>query len=366
MDLTRPIVPSPDDNPSPAPPPQARGRAPLVVKVLGVVMAVLLVAAITGAFVKVPYFLLSPGSARPTEGLIQIEGTETFEHPGDVEFATVSLQHATAMQALMGWLDPTVDVVEEKVILGDNSQEENRAVNLKQMSSSKEVATAVALTSMGYEVTTTGTGSVIVHIEPGSAAEGVLAVGDVVVQADGQVTDLSSEFVEVIGGHAPGDVLDLLVERGGEGDPVPVSVTLGANPRDPGRAFLGVSTSTRGLQYQFPFTVTIDSGEVGGPSAGLAFTLGVIDTLSPESLTAGRRIATTGTISPDGKVGPVGGVSQKTVAVRRSGAELFLVPSSEYDQAREFAGDMQVVSVDTLDQALAALETFRAGVQPVG
>jgi PDZ domain-containing protein len=111
--------------------------------------------------------------------------------------------------------------------------------------------------------------------------------------------------------------------------------------------------------------VQIDSGAVGGPSAGLAFTLGVIDVLTPESLTGGQRIATTGTMDSSGTVGPVGGVQQKTVAVRRAGATLFLVPSNEYDEAKKYAGDMRVERVDTLDDALEVLASVGGGTDAV-
>lgn len=361
-----PADPAATDDPDRAGLTGSRRRIPGLVKVLGAILGVLTIVIVVAAFVKVPYYLLSPGSARATEPLIEVEGAESFEHPGEVEFATVSLQKATAMQAVMGWLDPTVDVVEEDRIEGDKSPSEVRTVNLAAMASSKDVATAVALDELGYEVGISGVGAQIVRVEEGSPADGVLAVGDVVVQADGQPVTLNRELVEIIQAHAPGDVLTMAVQTPDSDAPVSKVAVLGSSPDDATRAFLGVASITHGLQYQFPFTVTIDSGTVGGPSAGLAFTLGIMDTLSPESITGGHRIATTGTMSPDGAVGPVGGVAQKTVAVRRAGAELFLVPSSEYQQAKEFAGDMPIVAVDTLDDALAALAAFRGGTQPNG
>ncbi len=332
-----------------------------MLKVLGGIVGLLTIVIVAGAFIRVPYYLLSPGSARETESLIEVEGAASFDHAGGVEFATVSLQKATAMQAFMGWLDPTVDVVEAELIEGDKTPSEVRSVNLAAMATSKDVATAVALQELGHDVGVTGAGAQILRVEQGSPADGVLAVGDVVVEADGQPVGLNTDLVAVIQGHAPGDELSMQVQTPDSETPITTTVVLGENPQDPSTAFLGIATATHGLQYEFPFTVTIDSGTVGGPSAGLAFTLGIMDTLSPDSITGGRRIATTGTMSPDGSVGPVGGVTQKTVAVRRSGAELFLVPSSEYAHALEFAGDMPVVPVDTLDDALAVLTAFREG-----
>jgi PDZ domain-containing protein len=186
----------------------------------------------------------------------------------------------------------------------------------------------------------------------------------VIVSADGQPIQLSSDLVDVIAAHKPGDVVTLGVQRSPEQTDT-VAVELVARPDDPNRAMLGVSLETFRLRYEFPFEVTIDSGAVGGPSAGLAFTLGVMDVLTPDSLTGGQRIATTGTIDSTGAVGPVGGVPQKTVAVRRAGATLFLVPSSEYDEAKKFAGEMRVESVDTVDDALRVLASIGGGTDAV-
>ena len=126
-----------------------------------------------------------------------------------------------------------------------------------------------------------------------------------------------------------------------------------------------MSSTTRDLDYHLPFQVTVDSGAVGGPSAGLAFTLGIMDVLTPDSITGGHKVATTGTINADGTVGPVGGVHQKTIAVRESGAELFLVPSSEYDEAEKYAGSLRVEKVDTVDDALRVLATIGGGTDVI-
>ena len=180
------------------------------------------------------------------------------------------------------------------------------------------------------------------------------------VSADGRPIQLSSDLVAVISERRPGDVVTLGLQRS-EHETEDVQLELVARPDDPERAMLGVSLETFRLRYEFPFEVTIDSGTVGGPSAGLAFTLGVIDVLTPGSLTGGLQVATTGTMDSSGNVGAVGGVQQKTVAVRRAGASLFLVPSSEVDEARKYAGDMRVEVVDTLDDALRVLTSVGGG-----
>jgi PDZ domain-containing protein len=135
-----------------------------------------------------------------------------------------------------------------------------------------------------------------------------------------------------------------------------VPITTIAAPEDPGRAVIGIAPEDRIVDFDFPVDVTIDSGNVGGPSAGLAFTLAVLDVLTPGELTGGHRVAVTGTMSLDGTVGPVGGAAQKAITVRDAGYEVFLVPSDELDEVQATVGsDLQVVAVDTLAEALEAL-----------
>lgn len=328
------------------------------------VLVLLTLGTIAAALVQVPYFLLSPGSTRSTEGLVTVEGAPTFQSDGSIDFTTVSVRKATALQALIGWLDPTVSVVPEDQILGGQTQDQNRDRNLQEMADSKDVATAVALKSLGYPVEEQGAGALIVQLVADTPAASTLQPGDVVVEADGRPIQLSSDLVDVIAVHAPGDVVHLKVQQSPDQTEA-VDVQLVARPDDASKAMLGVSLATFRLHYQFPFTVTIDSGAVGGPSAGLAFTLGVIDVLTPGSLTGGQHIATTGTMDPSGAVGPVGGVEQKTISVRRAGATVFLVPSEEYDEARKYAGDMRVEKVDTIDDALRVLTSIGGGTDAV-
>jgi PDZ domain-containing protein len=370
VDAIEPIVPPLPEGDGAAPPsnpdqvvPNPGRRRRLWFVLLGV-LGLLTLGVIAAALVQVPYFLLSPGSVRSTEGLISVEGAPTFTSDGEIDFTTVSVKKATALQALVGWLDPTVDVIPEDDLLGGQTQDENRERNLQEMADSKEIATAVALEALGYDVAEQGSGALIVQTVAATPAASVLQRGDVVVAADGQPIQLSQQLVDVISAKQPGDVVRLDVQHT-EDRKETIDVELVGRPDDPSKAMLGVSLETFRLRYEFPFDVQIDSGAVGGPSAGLAFTLGVIDVLTPESLTGGQRIATTGTMDSSGTVGPVGGVQQKTVAVRRAGATLFLVPSNEYDEAKKYAGDMRVERVDTLDDALEVLASVGGGTDAV-
>ncbi len=237
------------------------------------------------------------------------------------------------------------------------------------MTDSKETAVAVAQQELGYDVKIVGTGAVVTAVSPGSPADGTLSAGDTIIAVDSTPVTRSDELGAAISAHKPGDVVTLQVQplpaEGASQVTVARQVTLGAKPDDPTKGLLGVVSGTRDLHYDMPVQVTIDSGSVGGPSAGLAFTLGTMDVLTPGSLTGGHKVATTGTINPDGTVGPIGGVHQKTVAVRDSGAELFLVPRSEYDEAKKYAGNLRVEPVDNVDDALKVLATIGGGTDQV-
>lgn len=321
----------------------------------GVVVGVISTVLVIAGLVKIPYYTLAPGSVRSTEPLVRVEGTEVFPGTDDISFTTVSFGEATVLTGAMGWLDPAVEVIDKEQALNGQAPEENRRRNLEMMDSSKQTAQVVALRRLGHDVTATGTGAVIAFVKEDAPVAKVIEVNDVVLAVDGAEVKVADDLVQAVGRGAPGDTVTLRVEDGGDGEVREVQTTLLAREGDPTKPMLGIQAGTRNISFELPFSVSIDSGQVGGPSAGLAFTLGVIDVLTPGSLTGGKRVATTGTIDLRGNVGPVGGVPQKTVAARASGAELFLVPPGEYEQAIRFAGSMQVVQVDTLDGALQAL-----------
>jgi PDZ domain-containing protein len=321
---------------------------------LGVV-AFLLTAFLVGAtFVPLPYYLFKPGSVRDTEPLITVENTQVYPSDGSIAFTTVSLRQASLLGLVQGWLDDDIDVYSRDRVLQGRDVDENRQVNLRMMDNSKQVATQVALERLGYEVDVT-VGQVVETVQPGMPAEGKLEPNDTIVAVDGERFDDGEDMSRLLAAHAPGDTVTLTVLplAGEERD---VEIALAPSPDDPDRGIMGVTVFTVVLAYDFPVDVEIDTGDVGGPSAGLAFTLAIIDDLTPGDLTGGHNIATTGTIAGDGTVGPVGGTGQKAAAVREKDVELFLVPRDDYEDAVAHAGDdLEVVAVDNLDDALDAL-----------
>ena len=318
-----------------------------------------------------PYIALAPGSARSVEPLVTIS-TASDEPPPKVDttarkddrllFVTVSVRRPSGIEALARLLDDTNDVVPEKVITGGQSEQENRSFNLQLMTDSKEKAAKVALDRAGYPVKVTPDGAVVTNLDPTYPVAKVVQPGDTITKADGKPIQRAEDLIGVIAAHQPGDAITLVTEPFGTPGAREVETTLARNP-ETGKAQLGVSLDER-PSYDFPVKVDIDSGQVGGPSAGLAFTLAILDQLTPGDLTGPGRVAVTGTIELDGSVGPVGGVAQKTEAAVEAGAKSFLVPPDEFADATAAArGRLTVRQVSSLDEALSALE--EAGGDPV-
>jgi PDZ domain-containing protein len=349
----------PDPPPAPVPRPLAV-EVPYVwttgKKVVAVVAILFAVGLVTASVVRVPYYRIAPGTARAAGDVIAVDGSPTYDASGEVLFTTVSIGRETALRALYDWLDPDVDVLSAEQYLGGRSRDETREQNLALMAASKDTATYVALTRLGFDVGIDNGGVVVARIGDDVPAAGLLEIGDLVVAADGVPTPLPDALRAHLATKRPGDTVVLSLQRGEEAAPAEVTVPLVA--ADDGRAIIGIApAASASTTFRFPVDVQISSGSIGGPSAGLAFTLALLDELSPGELTGGRRIAATGSIDVDGNVGLIGGVRQKAIAVAEAGAEVFFVPPSEVDRARAGAAgtDLEVIGVATLEDALAAL-----------
>ena len=326
----------------------------------------LAVAILLGAAqVSLPYYALAPGSARQVDDLISVPKDRRFPPEGEVLLSTVSLSRVNGLEALFGWLDPDVDVLHEDLVLGTTPRQKFTEQNIQEMRTSKQLAAVVALRRLGYSVPEEGKGALVQQVEKGAPADGSLKQGEVITGVDGQPTKLSQEVVDAIRAHGPGETVRFDVTDPKGGTRVEEIVLTGRPDGDGG--YLGVVLRTKEQRFEFPFDVVIDSGTIGGPSAGLAFTLGVIDSLTMGELTGGKKVAATGTIEIDGHVGDVGGVAQKTAAVRSAGADVFLVPAGEYEDALDHAGaDLEIVKVATLDDALAAMARLGGDVTALG
>jgi PDZ domain-containing protein len=253
-----------------------------------VLPGLLVVALIASFTVYLPYYAYTPGSATDTEHVIKIKGAEAYPANGEIDYTTVRIKHLTPWRAFQAWRDPAIDVVSEKAYLGNLTPSANKTFNLQLMSDSKQAAVYVALTRLGYKIPVTGGGAVVREVSPDVPAASVLKEGDVIVAVDGTPVHLDSDLGPILEPHKPGDEVTLTIERPtGTADPtvkptyntITEKVKLAA--RDDGTALIGIAPGTRDdVKFDFPVNVDIDSGSVGGPSAGLAFTLGVIDALT--------------------------------------------------------------------------------------
>ncbi|HEX2849374.1 MAG TPA: PDZ domain-containing protein [Acidimicrobiales bacterium] len=326
-----------------------------------VVPLVLVVAVLIGSMrITLPYYAMAPGSARSVDALITPPKDHSYPPKGEVLLTTVSLYQVTPLAALVGWLRSDIDVLPEKEILPpDTSDKQYQQYNLEVMDESKQTAVVVALRRLGYQVPEHGEGGLVEKVLPSFPADGRLAPGDIIHSIDGSAVTLSQDASAIITKHKPGDVLDVVVSHADGTASRTVQVPVATDPQQGGKPVLGVLLRTYKHSFDMPFDVKIASQNIGGPSAGLAFTLGVLDELTPGELTGGKKVAATGTIEIDGTVGDVGGVAQKTAAVKAAGAKYFLVPPGEYATAKAHAGsNLRIIKVATLQQALDALASI--------
>lgn len=325
---------------------------------------------IASPFIRVDYTSLSPGSA--TAVVPELRGAHVYRSAGDVLFVTVSQRNRVSIaEALVGWLDPDVAVSPLGDVLGTHTAAEDLRAGILQMRQSKQAAAYVALHHLGLIANVRSQGTLVADVTRGAPAERVIKIGDVIEAIDGKKIADAAALHSVLEQYRPGDRITLTVQEFTPSTAIAtpagrthdVQVVLApfpatdGQPAQPQKAFLGI-TPADNPSFTFPFHVDLQTGEVGGPSAGLAFTLSLIDQLTPGGIMHGHKVATTGTIDLDGNIGAVGGVAQKTVAVRRAGAEVFIVPRSEYRQARAVAGSkLRVEPADNLDQALRIVQS---------
>ena len=340
---------------------------------LGVAIALTMVLGVVviGFNWLLPYYALAPGSAKPVGGLIQAQNAQLYPAKGQVLLTTISLQQVSPVGAIYGWLKGDIDVVPaDQIKPKQQSDQQYRQYNIEVMDESKQDAIVVALRRLGYPVTEKGEGAFIEDVLPQFAASGRLHQGEVMKAIDGHPVNLIADATAVIATHKAGDLLTIDVQQpdGTGAHQVQVPVSTDTDPKQKGKPILGVILQTFKRDFDTGgVKVDIQSGNIGGPSAGLAFTLGVIDDLTPGELTGGHKVAVTGTINMDGTVGDVGGVAQKTSAVRSAGAEVFLVPPGEYETAKAHAGSkLKVIKVTTLQDALNALGSLGGDLSALG
>ncbi|GHF65454.1 hypothetical protein GCM10018787_12090 [Streptomyces thermodiastaticus] len=332
-----------------------------------------------GVFLPVPYAEMSPGPTVNTLGehdgepVLQISGHRTYPTDGHLNMTTVRVTSAdykmNLVEAIYGWLAHGDKVVPHDTLYPDGqTEEQSNQENAEEFSQSQESAKVAALKELGVPVKTW---VIVSSVVKGSPAQGVLHAGDVIKAVDGTEVTQPSDVAKLVTRHKPGqDVVFTIVpakdqaaaEKQHRTATATKDVTLTtARSHDAGaeRAVVGISAGT---DHTFPFDIDIELADVGGPSAGLMFALGIYDKLTPGSLTGGTFVAGTGTIDDDGKVGPIGGVEMKTLGARSRGAQYFLTPADNCAAAAEDAPDgLTLVKVRTMKDALDALKDIRTG-----
>lgn len=338
-------------------------------RTLASVLAIVLLVALfaTVAFLPVPYVTMSPGPTVNVLGknngqpIVQVQGHKTYPVDGDLRLTTVSVtapgQRITLPAALWAWFDGARAVYPRDVIYPpQQSAAESEQESSVEMVSSQDTAIAAAMRELGYRPTVQ---TEVLAVTKGSPADGKLEVRDRILSINGtritDATQVSKEIQKVgVGGNAL-----FQVRRGKTGKKV--TVVPKASPRDPNKALVGIVV---GEGFAFPFDVKVDiSDRIGGPSAGLIFALAVYDTLTPGSLTKGKDIAGTGTITQDGNVGPIGGIQQKIVAAADAGAKIFLVPPANCAEAKGAdvkKDEIRLVKAPTMHSAVTSLKRYAA------
>lgn len=312
--------------------------------------------------------LYRPGNVLSATSSVKVNGIESFQPSGDVWFTTVTIQSDVSVLDWM-WISALstsgsnqnnkIEKVPRRLVFGDMTQQETRSLNSAMMASSRDIATLTALEYIGVEILA-ASGVSFVRLTQQSPAQGILSPDDIIVAIDGELTTSVDKLVAVIRKRKPGDVVTLQVHNSSTGEREERNITLGTHPEpDANYGFVGII----GLYDNFDimpmdFGIEITTGEIGGPSAGVAFTIAILDVLTPGELTGGLNIAATGTISLDGQVGNVGGARQKTVAAAKSGADVFIVPNALLPEVLDVAGAMPVEGVDTLEDVLEVLSEY--------
>ncbi|RZP25767.1 MAG: PDZ domain-containing protein [Candidatus Actinomarinales bacterium] len=320
------------------------------------VLIIFLVATSPLGLIKSDYYFMSPGP--PYQWSIDINGVNTYPFDGNLYQLTVRRDEANYYSFVWAKLDNSVDLYERSMIVPEGvDPEELYQISINNMRTSENVAIAVALKAMGYEITTSGDGVLVVGILDDSPVINKLQKDDLIVMLNDEEVSSVSNFIGRLRTYEIGEVVSISYIRNNQIEKFETQLI--QHVEYEGEPMVGFLASTPNEIYEFPFNIDIDTGSVGGPSAGLMMALNVYNLLTSNDITRGEMIAGTGTIEIDGSIGPVGGVKQKVIAAKRVGAQLILVPTSNFNEAVEFSdNNTEIIAVDSFDEALRVIDEF--------
>jgi PDZ domain-containing protein len=317
--------------------------------------ALLIVAFVVLWLVPSNAYIFLPDQAHPVDPLVDVQGGHR-PRDGGIYFVDIFVRKASLLERLWPGIHEGAELVPTSALLAPGVSERQRvAADQREMTRSQQIAAAVALRAAGYRVKATPTGALIEQVASDAPAAGKLLPTDVVVAAAHKRVRSPADLRRIVGRLRPGQRVALGVRRGRA--LLQVVVRTIADPHQPGRSIIGVFVEQAAF-IKLPLRVTINAGSVGGPSAGLAFALDVLEQLGKD-IDHGRRVAATGQIELDGSVTAVGGLKQKTIGVRRSGIRFFLVPAGDNAaEAQRYAHGVRIVPVHSFRQALRSLATL--------
>jgi PDZ domain-containing protein len=302
-------------------------------------------------------YVLLPDTPHAAGEVVHVQNPKAGSDRGGIYFVDVRERKASILETWFHGIagDGATFVPAAAVQAPGASESQTQQFELQEMATSQQIAAAVALKALGYKVKVSANGALVVATGPGTPADGKLVPGDVIVSVDGHPVRTTDQARAILRRRKPGEVVDLGVrDRSGLHT---VRIKTIADPEDKSIPIVGVLLE-QAASIKLPFPVNIDTGNIGGPSAGLAFALEVMEKLG-RNLNRGHKVAATGEIFLDGQVGPIGGVEQKTIGARDAGVDTFLVPAGDNAAiARKYAGKMRIVPVESFRQALHVLATL--------
>jgi len=333
-----------------------KGLSPRRLAVAGLLLLVVVLGVLVFAPADDTYIFL-PNEAHSVEPLVKVEGRRPRDDPGGIYFVDVLVRKASLLERLFpGLRDGSRLVPAEALNPTGISDDARRQGNLRQMTRSQRIAAAVAFREVDYDVKADPAGALVALVAPGSPASKKLQPTDIIVAVDGAPVRTPGDLRRLLGRREPGDSARLGVRRGT--DRLRFSLRT-VRDDETGRPVIGVIVE-QAADIRLPLDVEIDTGDVGGPSAGLAFTLELLEQLGRD-VDRGLDVAVTGEIELDGRVGAVGGIQQKVIGAKRSKVDVFVVPTGDNAaEARRYGDGVRVLAVRTLDEALRGLATIAA------